>query len=73
MQIYERPRPFTDWPLQGICSAPYVNQFRQQGGRLWVVNNLAQVICRDIDGFTNGNDGPVMDEADTGLQDADVI
>jgi hypothetical protein len=37
------------------------------------VNNLAQVICRDIDGFTNGNDGPVMDEADTGLQDADVI
>jgi len=67
------PRPFTDWPLQGICSAPCVNRFRQQGGRLWVVNNLAQVVCLDIDGFTNGNDGPVTDEADTGLQDADVI
>lgn len=68
------------WPMSGITSAPVVEERRlewidgrYQKNRLWLMNNRAEVVCLDVEGFRNGNDGPVQDEADTGPQDADVI
>lgn len=41
----------------GICDAPTVD-----GDRLYLVTNDAEVLCLDVDGLTNGNDGPFQDE-----------
>ena len=30
---------------------------------VYVVTNKCEVVCLDIEGFKNGNDGPFMDEA----------
>ncbi|MEL7499691.1 MAG: PQQ-binding-like beta-propeller repeat protein [Planctomycetota bacterium] len=58
-----------DWPLQGICSVPVVEE-----DRLWVVNNRCELMCLDIDGFLDGtNDGDIKDEADATKADADVL
>ena len=57
-----------DWPLQGICSAPVV-----QGNRLYVVTNRCELMCLDVDGMANGNDGGVTDEVDGEEKDADII
>lgn len=47
-----------DWPLQGICSSPFV-----EGDRIYYISNRAEVICADTEGFRDGeNDGPVTDE-----------
>ncbi|MDB5385842.1 MAG: outer rane biosis protein BamB, partial [Planctomycetaceae bacterium] len=47
-----------DWPLQGICAAPFVD-----GDRLWYVTSRGEVVCLDTEGFRDGeNDGPFMDE-----------
>jgi outer membrane protein assembly factor BamB len=34
-----------DWPLQGVCSGPYVD-----GDRLWYVSNRAEVVSADTSG-----------------------
>ncbi len=58
-----------DWPLQGICSAPVV-----RGDRMYVVTNRCELMCLDVNGFTDGkNDGVVQDEVDAEKQDADII
>ncbi|MFQ5528201.1 MAG: PQQ-binding-like beta-propeller repeat protein [Thermoanaerobaculia bacterium] len=58
-----------DWPLQGVCSAPYV-----EGNRLYYVSNRAEVIAADTEGFRDGeNDGPVTDEVNSSEIDEDVI
>ena len=58
-----------DWPEQGICSTPVV-----EDGRAYVVSNRCEVVCLDVEGFRDGeNDGPVTDEADSEQEDADVI
>ncbi len=50
-----------DWPLQGVCSTPYI-----EGDRLYYVSNRAEVICADTEGFMDGeNDGPYTDEGET--------
>jgi len=50
-----------DWPLQGVCSTPYI-----EGDRLWYVSNRGEVICADTEGFMDGeNDGPYTDEGET--------
>ncbi|MDZ4659966.1 MAG: PQQ-binding-like beta-propeller repeat protein [Bythopirellula sp.] len=47
-----------DWPLQGICSAAYV-----EGDRLYYVTSRGEVACLDTEGFHDGeNDGEVTDE-----------
>ncbi len=56
-----------DWPEEGICSSPIV-----EGDRLYYVNNRAEVICADVNGMANGNQG-VQDETYKGEKDADVI
>jgi outer membrane protein assembly factor BamB len=48
---------YLDWPRVGICSPVTV-----QGDRVYVVTNRAEVVCLDINGLANGNDGPFKDE-----------
>lgn len=58
-----------DWPMQGVCSTPYV-----EGDRLYYLSNRAEVICADTEGFRDGeNDGPYKDETNTSAIDEDVI
>jgi outer membrane protein assembly factor BamB len=49
---------FNDWPNVGICSPPTVEH-----GRVYVMSNRGEVLCLDIEGQTDGNDGPFTDEA----------
>ncbi|HEY7155115.1 MAG TPA: PQQ-binding-like beta-propeller repeat protein [Gemmataceae bacterium] len=56
-----------DWPNEGICSSPVV-----EGDRLYYVNNRAEVVCADVNGMANGNQGE-QDETYKGPQDVDVI
>ena len=48
---------FLDWPLIGMCSTPTV-----EGRRAYTLTNRFEVVCLDLDGQTNGNDGPFIDE-----------
>ena len=49
-----------DWPLQGICSTPVI-----EGNRMWVVSNRCELMCLDVEGFTDGeNDGPYKKEVE---------
>lgn len=58
-----------DWPLQGICCAPYVD-----GERVWYVTSRGQVKCVDTEGFHDGeNDGPFTSEPNENKDEADVI
>jgi len=47
-----------DWEFLGICSSPTV-----EGDRVYFVSNLCEVVCADVKGLADGNDGPFMDEA----------
>jgi outer membrane protein assembly factor BamB len=49
---------YWDWPKSGICSPPTV-----EGRRAYAVSNRGEVLCLDLDGQANGNDGPFQDEA----------
>ena len=42
----------SDWEFLGQCSSPAV-----QGDRVYVVTNLCQVVCLDLNGMANGNQG----------------
>lgn len=58
-----------DWPLQGICSTPVV-----ENERVYVVTNRCELMCLDAKGFTDGkNDGKYQDEVDSEANDADII
>lgn len=58
-----------DWPLQGICSGPAI-----EGDRLYYVNNRAEMVAADVEGFRDGqNDGPLTDEANASEIDEDVV
>ena len=58
-----------DWPLQGICSTPFI-----EGDKLYYISNRCEVVCIDTEGFLdNENDGPFMDETETGQTDGDII
>lgn len=50
--------PYLDWPKAGIVSPVTV-----EGERVYVVSNRGEVICLDIQGQYNGNDGAYQDEA----------
>ncbi|NRA94682.1 MAG: PQQ-binding-like beta-propeller repeat protein [Planctomycetes bacterium] len=47
----------SDWEFLGICSSPCV-----VGNRVYLVTNRCEVICLDVDGMKNGNDGPYKGE-----------
>jgi outer membrane protein assembly factor BamB len=50
--------PYLDWPNAGIVSSPTV-----EGDRVYIVSNRGEVMCLDLNGQTNGNDGPYQDES----------
>ncbi len=56
--IGDPPDPRVDWRLAGLCSPATV-----EGDRVYVVSNRGEVMCLDISGQANGNDGPYTDEA----------
>lgn len=49
---------FLDWPEVGMCSPPTI-----EDGRIYTVTNRCEVVCLDINGMANGNDGPFKEEA----------
>ncbi|NLI00822.1 MAG: PQQ-like beta-propeller repeat protein [Chthonomonadales bacterium] len=49
--------PYNDWPGTGLCSAPTV-----EGDRVYVLSNRNELLCLDMQGMGNGNDGPFRDE-----------
>jgi outer membrane protein assembly factor BamB len=70
---------FMDHPNTGMCSPPTV-----EGERVYTVTNRGEVVCLDIHGLANGNDGPYQDEGkhmvlagktplEPGKLDADII
>jgi outer membrane protein assembly factor BamB len=56
-----------DWPREGVCSTPVV-----EGDRVYYVNNRCEVVCLDVEGLANGNQG-IQDEHYKDATDADVI
>jgi outer membrane protein assembly factor BamB len=48
---------YLDWPQAGICSPATV-----EGDRVYVATNRDEVLCLDLAGMANGNDGPYRDE-----------
>lgn len=70
---------YKDWPMIGMCSPPTV-----EGDRVYTVTNRFEVVCLDIHGMANGNDGPFQDEGrhmapaddppmEAGPLDADIL
>ncbi|MFG0319631.1 MAG: PQQ-binding-like beta-propeller repeat protein, partial [Planctomycetota bacterium JB042] len=47
----------SDWEFLGICSSPAVD-----GDRVYLVTNRCEVMCLDVNGMADGNDGPFQDE-----------
>ena len=71
--------PYLDWPRGGVCSPPTV-----EGDRVYAVSSRDEVLCLDVHGMANGNDGPFKDEGrlntphgspptEPGPLDADVL
>lgn len=69
----------SDWEYLGLCSSPSV-----EGERVWIVTNRCEVMCLDVNGQTNGNQGPFMEEGqymagpgkpamEVGPKDADIL
>jgi outer membrane protein assembly factor BamB len=48
---------YLDWRSGGMCSPATV-----EGDRVYVVSNRAEVMCLDLNGQADGNDGPYVDE-----------
>jgi len=70
---------YLDWPQAGICSPATV-----EGDRVYTVTNRDEVVCLDLGGMANGNDGPFRDEGrhmapqdqppmEVGPTDADIL
>ncbi len=70
---------YLDWPGAGLCSPPTV-----EGDRVYVLSNRGELLCLDVHGMANGNDGPFREEAawlaapgetpiELGPLDADVL
>ena len=70
---------YWDWTGVGICSAPTV-----EGERAYVVSSRGEVMCLDVNGMANGNDGPFKEEGrhmvpvgqpalEPGATDADIL
>ncbi|MGE5607945.1 MAG: PQQ-binding-like beta-propeller repeat protein [Bacillota bacterium] len=68
-----------DYEQVGICSSPAVD-----GDRVYLVTSRCEVICLDVNGLANGNDGPFKEEGqyvagpgkppiEVGPKDADIL
>lgn len=49
---------YADWHRVGIAATPVV-----ENGKVFLVTNRCEVLCLDLQGMTNGNQGPFLDEA----------
>ena len=69
----------SDWEYVGICSSATI-----EGERAYLVTNRCEVVCLDVKGLVDGNDGPFTDEAKytagpgvepipSGETDADIV
>ena len=47
-----------DWPNLGLLSSATI-----EGDRLYITTSRCEVMCLDVNGMANGNDGPFKDEA----------
>ncbi|MAB78266.1 MAG: pyrrolo-quinoline quinone [Planctomycetes bacterium] len=47
----------SDWEYLGICSSPAV-----EGDRIYLMTNRCEVMCLDVNGMADGNDGPFKGE-----------
>jgi outer membrane protein assembly factor BamB len=47
-----------DWESLGLLASPTV-----EGDRVYIVTSRCEVMCLDVNGMANGNDGPYKDEA----------
>lgn len=70
---------FLDWPKAGFASEPTV-----EGDRAYTLTNRGEVVCLDMKGLADGNDGPFTGEAkhaaprgqapvELGPTDADIV
>jgi outer membrane protein assembly factor BamB len=68
-----------DWENLGLLASPCV-----EGNRVYVVTSRCEVLCLDLEGMANGNDGPFQEEAQyaagpgkpkvkIGAKDADIL
>ncbi len=48
----------SDWEYLGQCTSPHI-----EGDLAYMVTNRCEIICLDMNGQANGNDGPFKDEA----------
>lgn len=48
----------SDWEFVGLCSSPAI-----EGDKAYLITNRAEIMCLDLNGMANGNDGPFKDEA----------
>jgi len=68
----------SDWEFLGICSSPTVD-----GERVYVVTSRCEVMCLDVNGLSNGNQGfqdegqymagPGQPAIEVGPKDADIL
>ena len=58
MERSPKTRKFDSTLRLGVCSPATV-----EGNRVYVVTNRAEVLCLDVHGMANGNDGPYRDES----------
>jgi len=78
---YETNKPGFNFDCHdlGVCSSPTID-----GDRVYLVSSRGEVLCLDVRGMSNGNDGPFRDEAQytagpgrppipSGPRDADVL
>lgn len=49
---------YADWYRVGMSSTPVV-----ENGKIYLATNRCEVLCLDIHGMANGNQGPFLDEA----------
>ena len=70
---------WADWQYIGLTSPPSI-----EGNRAYVLSNRNEVLCLDVEGMANGNEGPFTDEGgyimpgrtpppEPGLQCGDIV
>jgi outer membrane protein assembly factor BamB len=57
-----------DWPLQGVCSTPYV-----EGDRLYYTSNRATLVSLDVEGFRDKENDGAQGEKESSPIDGDVV
>lgn len=71
--------PYRDWPRISMCSPPTI-----EGDCVYTLTNRYELVCLDLNGMSDGNDGPYLSEGrhmtpreqapmKTGEFDADII